>query len=367
MKVVFDYQIFYLQEYGGISRYFYELAKHLNKLSGCEAKIAAPFHNNKYLQQREANDVLIQLNTFEKRLAYNRFRDKRISLSESMAVKACHNKNVILHETYYTHRFHANAAKVITVHDMIYELFSNGTGEETQLIEDKKNAIREANAIIVVSQSTKNDLLKFYPEVEKKVHVVYHGLSYPDGNSVKAYQHPKPYILFVGNRSWYKNFTMLLDVYAESDALKNKFDILCFGSSSFSSQEQQTIQSLGLSANVKCLSGDDRLLFELYKGASVLAYLSKYEGFGFPVLEAYSMACRVICSNASSLPEVAGNLATMVNVSNKQEVQDALHHVLLDSEKSESWLRETQQWLQQFTWMNCAKNTAKVYHSILNA
>lgn len=366
MKIIVDYQIFYLQHYGGISRYFYELTQHLNQLEECQAEIIAPYHNNKYLSDKSQPINAYKFNKFLKKLLYNRFIDKRIFLSEYLAKKALQDKNTILHETYYSHRFQVNAPKVITIHDMIYELFSSNSKEEKELIEQKKQAILAANAIIVVSQSTKQDLIKFYPQVIDKVYVVYHGMKSLNSNAVKAFANSKPYILFVGNRNWYKNFMTLLEVYADSSELNENFDILCFGSHDFDADESRFIQTHKLTNKIKLISGDDELLFQLYKGASVLAYLSKYEGFGFPVLEAFSMNCRVICSNGSSLPEVAGSFATMINVSDKKEVSKALHDVLLNQKITDTWKKDVQIWLKNFTWSNCARNTLKVYQSVLS-
>lgn len=366
MKICFDYQIFYLQKYGGISRYFYELSKALNKLSNCEVKIAAPFNSNEYLTNKDIQSSLLEANPLLKKLYHNKLLDKRVLLNESTAKKFCDaGQQVILHETYYTHRFQVKAPKVITIHDMIYELFSKQSPGEEAIIRAKKQAIRESDAIIAVSENTKKDLLHFYPEVTNKTFVVHHGLTPVSVNQITFYKHNKPYILFVGNRDWYKNFDLLLEVYSANKDLQNDFDIIAFGGGVFSSEENAAIKKANLLTQVIQVSGSDVLLNQLYKGASVLAYLSKYEGFGFPVLEAMNLNCPVICSNSSSLPEVAGNHALMIDVSKREEVEKALKTIPYTKQKDAHAIEAAKQWANTFTWETCAFETQKVYSTLL--
>jgi len=366
MNVFFDYQIFYLQKYGGISRYFVELAKHLNQIKDCEAKIIAPYHLNEYLQGSYPKTNSYTLNSALKKILYNRYIDKRIFVNEQAARLACQlHKPSVLHETYYTNRFKIKAPKVITIHDMIYELFSGHSEEEKHNIENKKRAILEADAIIAVSENTKKDLISLYPQATNKTSVVYHGIKHIDEKSIKPYKNLKPYILFVGNRDWYKNFSILLEVYTANPDISSNFDLICFGGRNFTVEEQSLIDKYHLSSQVKLLKGDDLLLNQLYKGASVLAYLSKYEGFGFPVLEAMNFNCPVICSKGSSLPEVAGNFATLIDVSEKQEVEKALKNVLFYPDVETRSNKQIKEWISNFTWSKCASQTMEVYKKLV--
>ena len=366
MKIIFDYQIFYLQKYGGISRYFYELAKHLNQIKYCNAKIVAPYHLNEYLLESDSKSISFSLNPILKKIFYNRYIDKRIFVNEQAARLACqYSKPSVLHETFYTNRFTHSAPKVITIHDMIYELFSDHSEEEKRNIESKKKAILEADAIIAVSENTKKDLISFYPQVADITSVVYHGINHIDEESISSYKNFKPYILFVGNRDWYKNFLILLEVYIANSDIASNFDLICFGGKNFTKEEQQLIDKHGLSSQVKWLKGNDLLLYQLYKGASVLAYLSKYEGFGFHVLEAMNFNCPVICSKGSSLPEVAGKFATFINVTEKQEVEKALKEVLLYYSAEINSKKQVKEWVNSFTWSKCASQTMEVYNKLV--
>lgn len=366
MNVFFDYQIFYLQKYGGISRYFVELNKELNKIPGCSSKIVAPYHLNEYLIGSDTKTKAYSLNPIFKKVLYNRYVDKRILVNEQAARIACKlHKPSVLHETYYTNRFKINTPKVTTIHDMIYELFSNHTEEEKINIERKKKAILEADAIIAVSENTKKDLISLYPDVKNKTSVVYHGIKSIDDAIIHSFKNERPYILFVGNRDWYKNFSVLLEVYTANPDIASNFDLICFGGRNFTIEEQNLIDKYHLTSNVKLLKGSDLLLNQLYKGASVLAYLSKYEGFGFPVLEAMNFNCPVICSNGSSLPEVAGNFATLIDVSDKNEVERALKENLFHSDIDTRSNEKRKEWIRKFTWSKCASETIEVYKKLV--
>jgi glycosyltransferase involved in cell wall biosynthesis len=366
MKVYFDYQIFYLQRYGGISRYFFELANELNKLNGLEAKIIVPYHGNQYLEDAGKKDFIYTYNSFLKKLYHNRFLNKKIDRNESVAQKLCDSSDkVILHETYYTNRFKVKAPKVITIHDMIYELFSNNNEDEKEIIRCKKKAIDEADMIITVSENTKKDLLSFYPQVENKTHVVYHGVNQSAKGNVGKYHHKKPFILHVGNRGWYKNFDLLLELYCSDKTISDSFDLISFGGGPMTSSESEMIIKHNKSDKVFFLSGDDNLLNSLYATAALLVYISNYEGFGMPVLEAMSLSCPVICSNTSSIPEVAGKAALLVDPKNIEEIRAAMNSVLFNSEVKTNLIKAGAERAKLFSWQKCAAETHEVYKKLI--
>lgn len=363
MNVYFDYQIFYLQKYGGISKYFVELAKELATLQACDPKIIAPFHQNTYLSHLEKTDpALIQKLPFKSLSNY--FNRQEIA-TQSLTQKKSSQANTVLHETYYTHRIPVQAPKVITIHDMIYELFNKGTAGEKEVIAKKKKSIEEADAIIAVSQHTKKDLEELYPVAKHKTTVVLHGVSPVDIAATQPYAHRKPYILFVGNRDWYKNFNSLLDVYGAQPQINSEFDIICCGGGSVSEAEHKKIDTLQLNGKIHFLSGSDVLLNSLYKSAACLAYISGYEGFGMPVLEAMRFGCPVLCANNSSLPEVAETAARMIDSKSQHELTQGLHEVLFDSLLRQNLYEAGIKRAAEFTWQKCATETKLVYDTLL--
>ena len=365
MKVCFDYQIFWQQKFGGISRYFCELAAALSEHPDCEPVIAAPFHGNIHLKTIEDKKYVRTLPYAVKKMLYNRFWDHKIAGNRQMALRELRRKGSILHETYYTQRFSVKKApRVTTVHDMIYELYNNGLPEEKEIIALKKRAILEADAIIAVSENTKKDLLNFYPEVKNNIHVVYHGVRAPQVEQSTFSDSKRPFILFVGNRGWYKNFDELLQVYTETKEIFSGYDLLCFGGEKQTDPEAQLINKAGLGKNIHFVKGDDVRLWTLYRDASVLVYNSRYEGFGMPVLEAMSAGCPVIASASSSLPEVCGEAALLVQPGNKQQLATAIQKVLSDKIFVQHLIDAGKSRASAFTWQKCAENTFKVYKAL---
>jgi glycosyltransferase involved in cell wall biosynthesis len=361
MNVFFDYQIFYLQKYGGISRYFYELAKELNQIKTCEPKIIVPFHGNDYIKQAGKQDYIYTYGTLRKKLYYNRYYNKQIERNVSETKRFCNSAGKkLLHETFYLDRIKTDIPKVITIHDMIPELFDDNSVENKQVISCKKKAIQEASLIIAVSENTRKDLIQFYPEISSKTHVVYHGIEQVS-SAEKIAVSEKPYLLFVGNRVGYKNFKLLLEVYCSDKIIHTAFNLICFGGSKITAEEEHLIQKHHAGNKIKFMSGTDEELGKLYKNASVLVYTSAYEGFGLPVLEAMKFSCPVLCSNASSLPEVAGDAALMLNVSDQNQLVKGLHAILFDNDLRKDLILKGINRAKQFTWKKCAGETFEKY------
>jgi len=366
MNVFFDYQIFYLQRYGGISRYFYELAKELDELENCKPKIVVPYNANEYIGKEKHNRFILTFPPLLKKIFYNRFYDRHIFMNEYLLRKMTSDrKNTILHETYYTNRVKTNAPRVITIHDMIYELFHNDLADEKMIIAQKKQAIEEADCIIAVSENTKKDLLNLYPAAEAKTHVVYHGVSQSAYPQINKFSRPKPFMLHVGNRGWYKNFELLLEVFGEQKNINTAFDLICFGGGKITPQEERLVNKYNLRDKVHFITGDDTVLISLYKGAAALIYISNYEGFGMPVLEAMALSCPVLSSNTSSLPEVYGNAALAIDPKSKEALIEGMTSILLNDAERKKLIRAGLERSAQFTWKKCAQETFELYKKLV--
>jgi glycosyltransferase involved in cell wall biosynthesis len=366
MKVVFDYQIFNFQTYGGVSRYICELAKQLSSRQGFDIRILAGFHVNEYLASLDSKLVV---------------GHKRFHLSKATAVMNWLNFELsqklllsdrpdILHETYYSSRRVApkHCPTVITVHDMIHEKFAHLYPQKVQeFLQVKLEAIQRVDHIICVSQNTKNDLLELTNISPERITVVHHGYSplFTAQKKQVSIAPSQPYILYVGARQSYKNFERLLRAYAVSPTLKKDFSLVCFGTTPFSQEELTLIQQLGLDLKrVIYCSGGDETLAVLYKKAAAFVYPSLYEGFGIPLLEAMSTGCPVICSNTSSLPEVAGSAAQFFNPHEIGDIADALVQVLYSSDRIQELSQQGKQRAQQFSWEQCSYQTSLVYQAL---
>ena len=230
MKILFDHQIFLAQKHGGISRYFHNLINEINKDANFSASIPINNHDNEYLKNSETPLVANKKSKLFRPIFRKRDLNKELLLQQLSS-----GNFDIFHPTYYDDYFLSNLGKkpfVITIHDMIYELFPEMFSLRENLTNLKKDLTLKADKIIVVSQKTKEDLLKFVEVKEEKIEVVYQACSL-EKEQIKAakinHNLPKKYLTFVGNRGIYKNFYFMLS--SISDLLKKDEDLclICFG------------------------------------------------------------------------------------------------------------------------------------------
>jgi glycosyltransferase involved in cell wall biosynthesis len=220
--------------------------------------------------------------------------------------------------------------------------------------------------VICVSQNTKRDLINLLGVDHEKVSVVYHGFKFGLPVPEKPAPVSKPYILFVGMRGGHKNFANLLRAYSLSLKLRRELSLICFGGGPFSREERLLMKSLSIPAtSVVQIAGDDNVLSGLYLSATAFIYPSLYEGFGLPLLEAMSLGCPVICSNASSFPEVVGEAAVMFYPEDPDAIREAIEKVVFSPDLMDSLIQRGHERIKQFSWSKCARETLRVYEQQL--
>jgi glycosyltransferase involved in cell wall biosynthesis len=264
--------------------------------------------------------------------------------------------------------FHPKSAKlVVTVYDMIHEKFSGNFSKYNLIQKVKAKAVKQADHVICISESTRRDLISLLETPFEKTSVIHLGSSLTGTHvSSKRPDTKKPYILYVGSRSGYKNFEGLLRAFSQSSRLKKKFMLLCFGGGKFNLHELNLIKLLKLNEDdILILSGDDELLASLYTFASAFVCPSLYEGFGLSSLEAMRFGCPVVCANSSSLPEVVGGAAEFFDPENFSEIQFALEQVVFSPQRSKRLVDLGYERAKLFSWDECARRTLDVYNSIL--
>jgi glycosyltransferase involved in cell wall biosynthesis len=368
MRVAFDYQIFAGQTYGGISRYFAQLALGLAHQEQ-QVGVFSPLYRNVYLSELPGEMVHGRYfsryppKTASLILAYNRFRSKRIMAKW---------RPDLVHETYYSMTGSAppSCPVVITVHDMIHDLFPDNSAANDKTIAAKRNAVERADHVICISHNTKLDLMRLYNTPDSKISVVHLGFDrFTNSPDLHRYATPtgKPYILYVGGRAGYKNFSGLLKAVSSSDKLLADFDIVAFGGGEFSASELAEISSLGFSdTQVRYQGGGDELLGALYSSARAFVYPSLYEGFGIPPLEAMAHRCPVICSNAGPLPEVVGDAVEFFDPEDVESMRNAIGYVVFSPERSDQLISSGLERLKQFSWEKCSEETLDVYNRVLH-
>jgi glycosyltransferase involved in cell wall biosynthesis len=356
--VFFGPEIWQLQDQGGVSRYFGELIQHVSKID-TRTKAFVPNSNNQYIQLIPYENVCATEDQREKNL---------IEIADSFK-HVIENKR-IYHATYFSSlnlkKFeNANFSTVVTVFDLISEKYSEKKILSRPRIDIKKKSITSANHVICISQNTKKDLLEYYNVPEEKISVIYLGSNLQTSLSITPVLDQKiPYLLFVGKRTGYKNFNLLLKAFSELKTLKSDFQIIAFGGGELELSELQTIKSLGIEKNVIHKSGDDAVLSALYKNAFALVYPSLYEGFGLPPIEAMKLGCPVIASNGGSIPEICREGALYFNPGSMDDLVSTLEESLKDPKIMKQKISNGRLISEEYTWEKTAFETYKVYKQL---
>jgi len=364
MNVLYDHQTFSLQTYGGISRYHTELITGISKTAEHQAQVSLLLTNNVHLPESG-------LNVRSLLPAYNiRGRGKSMYyLNQAYsALKLWKAPYDVFHATYYDPYFLAFLKKpfVITFHDMIYEKLSDQYKEladDKSIIDNKKRLAEQATYIITVSEHTKRDVIDLLGVKPDKIRVIYHGSSLPiaegdsDGNT-------RPYLLYVGNRTMYKNFYGFLN--AIYPLLKRySIRLMCAGGGAFTKVEQESIALLGVTEFVEQQPINDQILPLLYRRAVAFVFPSFYEGFGIPILEAFACSCPCIVSNTSSLPEVAGEAALYIDPASSDSMCYAVEQLLNDSELRKKLVQKGLERLALFSWQRTVEETLNLYKEVV--
>jgi glycosyltransferase involved in cell wall biosynthesis len=368
MNIIFDAQAFSFQDYGGISRYFAQLKKEFDFRNDINAELIVRISNNKYLT--DFNDINIK--TFSPSFRF-KGRNVIIDMLNQLYLKRkikSFSAPYIFHPTYYDPYYLAyirNNPTVLTIHDMTHERFPHTFSKHDKTIINKKITAHKADRIIAISQSTKEDVVRFLNIDEKKIDVIYHANSLPTITSDKfQLSLPSNYILYVGQRYIYKNFSIILKVV--SRIFKNYPDlkVICAGGSKLSKKELQLISNLNLNENVIQMNVSDAILAELYSRATAFIFPSLYEGFGIPVLEAFACGCPALLSNTSSLPEIGGDAALYFQPESESELEKQLLSILEDKDLRNTLREKGYQREKLFSWKKTADQTIKCYQKVIS-
>lgn len=353
MNILYTYQGL-MQKVGGVSRYFFENIIRISKQYN--VNICTYYLSNKYFQSILKRPSFIYS-------GWQSIRLRNLIENTNMAWHLLTDKYDLVHLT----AEEALAIKftkkpiVITIHDMVPELFYN---DQTR-IRKRKKLIHHASAIICVSKNTKQDLLRIYPEIEEnKVAVIYHGYS-----PTKVTYSPlikEKYILFVGSRyGEYKNFLRFLS--SISPLLKGyNIKLICTGQK-FSPSEKQKIEEYGIINYIYHVGFvSDEQLASLYHYAECFVYPSLYEGFGIPILESYRHGCPVCISNTSCFPEIALDAASYFNPNDEQSIRLSIKSILDNPDYRIELIKRGYERLHSFSWDKAAEETMQVYQHVIS-
>jgi glycosyltransferase involved in cell wall biosynthesis len=366
VRIVFDHSVFSLQSRGGISRYFYELAARLQRRDDCSPLILAPLHISNLL--RETADFQVTGRYMPMIAGTHLLRQIVNNVLSSLLIRR--ESPDIIHGTYYLSRINwpPTIPYVITVFDMIHERFADWMpAGEAGIAAAKLRSINRADQVICISEHTRQDVIELTGIPMEKTTVIHLGCSLDlHGPHATDPLLKEPYLLYIGERGRVKNFTGLLRAFAQTNQLSKELRLLCFGGGPFTSDELRQVIELGLAPErLVQMTGDDRVLVNLYQHAAALIYPSLYEGFGLPILEAMACDCPVLCSNTSSMPEVAGQAALLFNPLSVDELAACMEKIVYSASTRERLISAGRDRVARFSWQRCADETVEVYNRCL--
>lgn len=364
MRVVFDYQTFSIRQYGGISRYFVELAAALGQLGDVDVRVVAPLAASLFLAERRAALQVSGRDVSQLEWLRRRAVCGVNSILSPRAVRKLAPE--IVHETGYARwRTAPRGARIVTtIHDTTPERLPEIFGPATRHRRMISTALKRADAVICVSESTRRDVAELYDIAPERMTVVHLGSALEPADAGPA-EETEPYFLYVGARYTYKNFNGLLRAFAIS-GLARTHRLIAFWAAPFTSEELESMDRAGVPRDrVKHVRGGDAKLARYYAGATAMVLPSLYEGFGIPVVEAMRSGCPVIASATSSLPEVAGDAALYCDPREPESMAAAMRRVAEDSAVRAEMMARGRERATQFTWERCAQETRAVYRELL--
>ena len=377
MKILYDHQVFTWQRYGGISNSFVQLIEHLPK--DVEYTLSVKYSDNIHLINSNLKKVKPRL-TQEKLFGQDKSPIKSWLYAQickcfpnltptignrKESIRLLKEGNFdVFHPTFYDDYFlpYLNGKPfILTIHDMTPELFHIKDSQ----IGLKKVLAKNASHIITVSERTKKDLMDILNVPNEKITTIYHGAPNHKDYSYPDIMRGNKYILFVGKRDGYKAFVPM--IRSISCWLKKHPDIkiVCTGDP-FVERERILFKRENIEEQMVYIQADDKEMSSLYHHALCFVFPSYYEGFGIPILEAYSSNCPVFLSHHSCFHEIAGDAAIFFDIDDNgstlsKELDDFL---LWDNTKRNDLLQKQCNRLALYSWEKSAKQLAEVYEIV---
>ncbi len=354
MKVFYDYQVFQIQKRGGVSRYFFSVIESLARRQLANPVVSFGIHNSDLLADFSQTAKICGPTlrfpsvryTDRPRNCLNRLLTRRLLESE---------KPNIWHPTYlWTPASGSRSPIVLTIYDLIHERFWGSRAGRDGTVNLRRRSLKNASAILTISESTRADVAEMYGVPDERLFVS------PLANSLRISPDPtrlrrRPYLLFVGPRGHYKNFSLLLRTYSKSDSLRHEFEVICVGGAKPSTDER--MRGINFVGNV-----NDQELANLYSDAFALVYPSRFEGFGLPLLEAMFYGCPVVTTRGGSLPEVGGDAVIYVDTDSVDDLLSAIESLKVRGLR-EAFAKRGREREKLYSWDRCADVTLAAYRT----
>ncbi|MBU1164939.1 glycosyltransferase family 4 protein [Patescibacteria group bacterium] len=363
-------------ERAGIAHYTYFLVKNLLKIDKKNQYVL--FFDNTYLGINEfkQKNTEIRIFPFSDYKKYIPFAHSHILITAMLRrakLDIYHNPAGIIPLGY-------KKKSIITIHDLA--IYINPSWFPERAISRNSfftkilipSSIKRARKIIASSENTKKDILKFFKVEKQKIEVNYLGVTKENVSlanakkTLKKFKLYKPYILYLGTIEPRKNLILLIHAYER--LIQNKkikdVDLVLAGGRGWKFQNVfKAIDACEIKQNIKYLGYVDHIeKLALIKNAQTFVFPTLYEGFGLPVLEAMSFKTPVISSKVSSIPEVAGNAAILINPNKEKELELALAKVINNKILQKKLAQQGYVQSNKFKWTDTAKRTLQIYQQL---
>lgn len=365
MRVGYDEQVFLAQSRGGISRYVVSLVRALKADPSLGVE---PVPGWRFSSNAHSNDAGLSrdLPLFDRLPGPEVVQQVGYLLANTSSRRRARRAE-ILHHTYFHPRFWApgsKAAHVCTVYDMIPELFPESFPTRNPHLA-KQSYVQRCGVVFCISESAKSDLIALYGDPGVPMPVTYLGVG-PEfaPGLARPTSVPERYLLFVGRRAGYKDFSVLAEAFAE--LADTDVSLLAVGGGAFTDTENDELRRLGTAGRVRQLSVTDDALPAVYGHALAFVFPSRHEGFGLPTLEAMASGIPTVLADSSSHPEVGGDVARYFPAGDPAALTAQLDELLGDEALRASLGAAGVARAATFTWEATAAATADAYHRLVS-
>ena len=391
MRILYDGEVFRYQSFGGINRYFENVIRNLPSefrptlLTTVDGDMSQVVHPNLKVVRygrEHLNEISDRVNIQNFSYRLDLYAHKKLEAwgknltkreMESWDRLGRFRRFDVAHPTYYWLITKGEISDyrcpvVITVWDMTYELFGGNyldpTGERKAL---KKKSIMAADALICISENTKQDLMRLFSIPESRITVTHLATHLKAEMSHGPESVPtRPYYLYVGARHQHKNFRLLLQAFSKAVSIEPDLYLYVVSQPGFNQDERKHIADLKLSNHIEqqCEATDEHLA-KLYRCSVGLVYPSLYEGFGLPPLEAMSCGTPAIVSDTSSIPEVVGDAGLYFDPHSLDELAERLVELRRNDVLRQELISKGLARAELFDWRKTAAETVGVYRGLI--
>ncbi len=375
MKIGIDASRYTTSGATGVEWYSWHIINHLIRLLSSQKDDVFLYSRHHLIYDKDANKLIKQSKgQFQNRVLNARRLWTLIGLSREMT----QNAPDVLFVPSHVLPLVRPKKSVITIHDVAFKHLRSSYSffQYLYLNWSTKYAVKKATKIIVPSEATKKDLVELYNCRSGKIGVVHHGFVEPNLNGVDSqfeksavFEHfgidkKTEFLLFVGRLESKKNLVRLVEAFVKVSVKNPNYKLILAGKRGVGFNDiWQKVKQLKLDKKVLMpgyISEEEK--FALFKYCKAFVFPSLYEGFGFPVLEAFYFKKPVLTSNFSSLPEVGGDSVHYVDPNSVEDIEAGIAKLISDDEYVQKLVDKGEKRLRGFTWEKAAEKTLKMIY-----